>query len=596
MMTAQKWHYNKNTLVNALESVGIKKGDTVFSHVSLGRLGFPEEGRTEKDACSVLYQAFREVLGPSGTLLVPTYTYSLGRREQFDLDNSPSTIGPFTEFFRCQSGVIRSREPMLAVSGIGPRALPLFDNLPKTCYGPDSLYDRMKKEGVKICNVGLGLYWATFRHHIEEMANVPFRFNKLMTGRINDNGTIATENWIYNAAPFTANCQPNGIPLENIAKERGIVSSSFVGLSSIICVDSQEYFSLGMQELKKNPWLTAKGPALSLEDLEALEDERVGVPKDRTQIPEPASMVQMIESMKHLSCDQISWGYDVALELIGTQIPLVIHRFFSGSDTPCGIIPEKWFCYDATLCQKDGSVVFSYKQNQCHVASYSLPFEGEISRKDLFNHLHVDPENPEKIPFVRLYDKRDWGLCCTHIQKDALLDEFYYIKIKTAFSYGSLKIGEIIVNGNGDEKIVLIGSFSSGNDPDGLLPIIAGLDVMKNVLQTQNPKVSFKLLLFPDRGYDYWGKLVMDSNCGDSNKIIDLNVLYQMARNDFLLFQKKMEIDDNTNQIMKNISVYESPYSKQLTNGLDEFQEEKLLLMKNLILQQIGPLIIIGSR
>lgn len=594
-MNAHKWHYNKNTLVNAFESVGIKEGDTVFSHVSLGRLGFPEEGRAEKDACSVLYEAFREVLGPSGTLLVPTYTYSLGRQELFDLDKSPSTIGPFTEFFRCQSGVIRSREPMLAVSGIGPRALPLFNNLPKTCYGPDSLYDRMMKERVKICTVGLGLYWATFRHHIEEMANVPFRFNKLMTGRINDNGTIATENWIYNAAPLTTNCQPNGIPLENIAKERGIVSSSFVGLSSIICVDSQEYFSLGMQELKKNPWLTAKGPALSLEDLEALEDERVGVPKDRAQILEPASMVQMIESMKNLPCDQISWGYDTALELIGTQIPLVIHRFFSGSDTPCGVIPEKWICYDTTLSSNDGIIIFSYKKNKRHVASYSLPFDGKISRKDLFNHLHVDPENTEKIPFVRLYEKRDWGLCCTQIQKDTLLDEFYYVKIKTAFSYGSLKIGEINVNENGDEKIVLIGSLSSGNDPDGLLPIIAGLDVMNDFLQKQNPKVSFKLLLLPDGGYNYWGKIVPGNDCGESNKILDLNILYQMARNDFHSFQNKMEIDDNTNQIMKNISVSGSPYSKQLTDELDDFQEEKLLLMKNLILQQIRHLIITGS-
>lgn len=523
-MISNRWHYNSECMIQVLKDVGIKKGDTVFSHISLGRLGYPEEGRTQQDACSVLYHALIEVTGSSGTILIPTYTYSLGRREIFDINNTPSTIGPFTEFFRSQPGVIRSREPMLAVSGIGSKALSLLKDLPNTSYGKDSLYDRMKTERVKICTIGLSLYWATFRHHIEEMAKVPFRFNKKMTALINDNGVITKENWIYFAAPFTSNCRPNGIPLEIIAKETGIVSSAPIGLSSINCVDSSSYYSLGMEEFKKNPWLTAKGPVLSMEELETLEDKRVGVKEKTVNFPIYESIDTIIADLMKLPLDQVSWGYDTALQILNSITPIQIHKFSSGTETSEGIIPEKWVCHYAYLKKKDGTIIFSSNDNPCHVASYSLPFEGMVTREELFAHLFVDEQKPDEIPYVYLYDYRDWGLSCSQTQKDMLIDEMYNVVINTSFSYGSLKIGEISMPGKGDDEILFVGTLTSRTKPLGLYQILAGIEILKDFLQKQKAENPCRMLIFPDGGYKSWGNLLTET-VKASKIFVDLSTL-----------------------------------------------------------------------
>ena len=116
-------------------------------------------------------------------MLVPTYTYSFCENQEYDINSSPSTIGPFTEFFRKQKEVVRSNDPMFSVAGIGSKTNELFEKLPHTSFGKNSIYERLRKNNGKICMVGLQLQWATFRHHIEEMVGIPSRFIKKFSGK-----------------------------------------------------------------------------------------------------------------------------------------------------------------------------------------------------------------------------------------------------------------------------------------------------------------------------------------------------------------------------------------------------------------------------
>jgi aminoglycoside 3-N-acetyltransferase len=112
--------------------------------------------------------------------------------------------------------------------------------------------------------LGIGIYWATFRHYIEESAAVPFRFLKEFKGIVKENGKEKEETWSYFAAPKgVENCQPNGIPLENILIKKGLISEEKVGKGTIKSVSAKNYLDIGLDELKKNPWLTAKGPKLT---------------------------------------------------------------------------------------------------------------------------------------------------------------------------------------------------------------------------------------------------------------------------------------------------------------------------------------------
>jgi aminoglycoside N3'-acetyltransferase len=70
-----------------------------------------------------LINSLQLLVGPGGTLLVPTCTHHQGSpKPVFDPDLSPSECGPFSEFFRRQPGVWRSHNPTHSLSGCGPDA------------------------------------------------------------------------------------------------------------------------------------------------------------------------------------------------------------------------------------------------------------------------------------------------------------------------------------------------------------------------------------------------------------------------------------------------------------------------------------------
>lgn len=259
--------YTRDELLAALAAVGIKRGDVVSLQVSLGRVGLPEGVAVNYDAISAfVIDAFLEALGPEGTLIVPAYTYSIGRGEIFDVAKTPSGIGEFPEVFRKYPGAIRSRDPMLSSAGIGPKAKDILRNISRTCYGDGSTYHRLRDADAKICTFGISLYWATFRHHIEEMAQVPFRFPKQFRGKIRENDDEVEETWTYFAAPRLSCCEPNGLPLEQKVRAAGLVNVAPLGLGEIMTICARDYFDFGLKALALDPWLTAKGPPQEITD------------------------------------------------------------------------------------------------------------------------------------------------------------------------------------------------------------------------------------------------------------------------------------------------------------------------------------------
>jgi aminoglycoside 3-N-acetyltransferase len=272
----QQHHYTKQQLVDAIRAVGIGAGDVVSLQVSLGRLGLPQGAADFAGIAAMVADAFLEVLTETGTLIVPTYTYSIGRGETYDVDLSPSAIGEFPELFRKRAGAVRSRDPMLSSAGVGPKATRVLREISRSCYGRDSTFDRLREVDAKICTLGISLYWATFRHHIEEMCAVPFRFKKTFQGTIRERGVDSVEAWTYFAAPTgISNCEPNGRPLEMMAREKALVRIEPIGRGEIMCVDACAYFDLGVEALTRNPWLTAKGPPCDIR--EAVNSEMEGI-------------------------------------------------------------------------------------------------------------------------------------------------------------------------------------------------------------------------------------------------------------------------------------------------------------------------------
>ncbi len=476
-------HFEAAQLTEALQAVGVQTGDTIFVHVNLPALGVLDGAVAAEATHSGVLAALRRAIGPDGTILVPTYTYSFCHQQDYDPATSATAGGPwspsanFLEYFRRQPGVIRSRDPIHSIAGQGPAAAELLLDAASTCFGRGSVFERVLQADAVICMIGLDLDEATVRHHTEELAGVPFRYRKLFTGRIVDCGFVRTEGWVYNVRLLADNAFPDGRRLAERALETGIAHTVPVGSGHVVGVRSRAFHALTQQLLTEDLWATARGPA---GDPVVLEQRRVPGRIDPVLLPPGATMQEMINAVWRLPRDIVSDGYDAALAALATQLPMTVHEIPSGTECWSWIVPEKWTCHEAWLETLDGKRLFSYADHPLHVVSYSLPFEGEVGREELLRHLHVHPHLPDAIPFIFKYYEKDWGLCCTRTMRDALRDERYRVRIRTTFSFGALKVGEVVVPGTTDETIVLCAHLCHpAMVNDDLTGVVVGIDVMR---------------------------------------------------------------------------------------------------------------------
>lgn len=220
-------------------------------------------------------------------------------------------------------------------------------------------------------------------------------------------------------------------------------------------------------------------------------------------------MMQLIRELWFLKRDIVSDDFDRALYLLAEEINrasettdnqvMRIHEYSTGETCWTWRIPEKWTCQQAYLETLDGQRLLDYADHPLHVVSYSLPFEGVVSRQELLNHLHVHPRLPDAIPFVFKYYDRDWGLCATQTLLDSLTDEAYRVVIRTTHEPGILKVGEIVVPGESEKTFMLVAHLCHpGMANDDLTGVVVGLEVARALLTGPQPHYTYRLLILPE--------------------------------------------------------------------------------------------------
>lgn len=212
-----------------------------------------------------------------------------------------------------------------------------------------------------------------------------------------------------------------------------------------------------------------------------------------------ASMLDLINELWFLKRDIVSDGYDQALHRLAQEIPMTIHTYPSGTSCWTWRVPEKWTCDEAYLETLDGERLIDAVHHPLHVVSYSLPFEGVVSRDELLDHLHVHPSLPEAIPFVFKYYERDWGLCASQRLRQSLRDEKYRLVIRTRFEPGTLKVGEVVIPGASAETFVLAAHLCHpAMVNDDLTGVVVGLEVAKTLLSRPDLEYTYRLLILPE--------------------------------------------------------------------------------------------------
>ena len=179
--------YTRDQLSLCLSDLGIRDGDCIFIHTSLKGVGKLEES-DPRGMMHVLLDAMLAAVGPTGTLVAPTFNFGFCEGKPFDRQHTPSVaMGAFSEHIRTEPRALRSRHPFQCVSVIGRHADRIANAEGKSAFAQGSSFDEMLALDSKIVFFGVD-FVETFVHVSEERAKVPYRFWKTFTGTYIDQG------------------------------------------------------------------------------------------------------------------------------------------------------------------------------------------------------------------------------------------------------------------------------------------------------------------------------------------------------------------------------------------------------------------------
>ncbi len=256
--------YDRAAIDACLAGLPLEAGDIVFSHSNVGFFGRPADARSGAEICAALAAAILERIGPGGTLVVPTFTYSFSGGEVFDVENTESKMGGFAEWVRRQPDACRSADPFYSVAAIGARALEMTRDAPENSFGPGSFFDRFTKTGGKILNMNFDA-GSTLVHYVERELRVPYRFDKTFTGTIREKGATRSARatiWVRYLSDDALIAAFE--PFAALARERGLFVTRPLGRGEIGVITARDTFELIRTTLPSRPWFLTRAEGLGI--------------------------------------------------------------------------------------------------------------------------------------------------------------------------------------------------------------------------------------------------------------------------------------------------------------------------------------------
>lgn len=250
----------KAQLLDDLAAMGIAN-QHVMVHSSY-KLLYPVEGgpRTVLDALV-------EVVGPDGTLLLPTYDFSSWtERGYWDKENTPSQMGVISELARIDyPRFIRTGHPVLSyVRTLSPKSKALdYKRDPINAHGPGSVFDYLVRNGGLILSIGANHQTGfrpndvgfTISNHAAVLADAPWRRTKIFEGLYCTGGYCAIKRYALSVNADPSRYTTEVTPAHLAAEKEGVILRMLLGNTECWVTYAKEFVAWAVESHKTNPEL-----------------------------------------------------------------------------------------------------------------------------------------------------------------------------------------------------------------------------------------------------------------------------------------------------------------------------------------------------
>jgi aminoglycoside 3-N-acetyltransferase len=235
-----------------LRALGLTSGSIVMMHAAMSKIGRVEAGP------GAVLEAILEVLGPGGTLMVPTFSYSYDKRdvaEAFDKRATPScNNGILADILWKRPDAQRSDHPAYSVAAVGARAEEVTRDHPiAQPVGEGSPLHRLVQADGHVLLLGVGQDKNTLVHTAEALSGVgytvvPFKESWGRNVRVKTpQGEILVPQREFSGCSL-------GFPvLEPVLSAKGFLKTGLVGQAACQFFRGRDLVSTVLEVLRKQP-------------------------------------------------------------------------------------------------------------------------------------------------------------------------------------------------------------------------------------------------------------------------------------------------------------------------------------------------------
>ena len=248
-----------NETKKALVDAGVKNGDLVFVQSSmiplLKKIDKNEQNIFLDDVCNAL----TDLIGNEGTICFPMFSYSFFNKTVFDPEEPPTNgMGILSVLLWSKRKCVRSIDPLFSVGASGTLEKDLTENLPKTCFGEDSFFDRFYNLNGKLLQIGVSVDGSTSVMYFEQKLKSKYRYLKSFSGEIKIDGELHKETWETYVRRLDGTVTVDLRNLKERIEQDGYINRANLMEGFIYCIESKQFYTVLKQYLAEDPLFLIK--------------------------------------------------------------------------------------------------------------------------------------------------------------------------------------------------------------------------------------------------------------------------------------------------------------------------------------------------
>jgi aminoglycoside 3-N-acetyltransferase len=255
---------SKSEVESGLRESGVRAGDVTLVHSAMRTMG-PVEGGAQ-----TVVDALLELLGSTGTLVVPTFTFAHEATDDPIIDPAAdrSEMGIITETARLHPDARRSTAFRHSFAAIGKRSQVIAENDPAMSpFDLRSSFGVMTALNTKVMLFGVTYSSSTSHHFAEFVCDVPYRQTIPMAVKVRQAAGGVVELPMLDYQPkseggsYYGSRGPDFNRLGQMLEDRGLVKTTFIGNAAVRRFAMRDLLDLAQVEAAKdyNVFRTADG-------------------------------------------------------------------------------------------------------------------------------------------------------------------------------------------------------------------------------------------------------------------------------------------------------------------------------------------------